>query len=777
MTRARFVPRQPFARSMLAVAVSSAISGNALAQQGPLEEIIVTARKRDENLQDVPQAIQAISADQIARAGITGIDDYSRMIPSMSYVTYGPGTSKIVFRGVADSAVSFIADASAAVYLDEQPLTQNSQNPEPRLIDIERIEALSGPQGTLYGASSQSGTLRIITNKPDPNAFTAEVNSSVYTGRESEPSFEVSGVLNLPLKEDKLALRLVGFDARDGGFVDNVLGTSPGGGFTNADVVDDDWNRADYVGGRGTLLWNVSDNWEVTTGVIYQDTESNSEQSYEANIGDLEMVRFHDEPRDDTWKQFNLTLQGDLGFADLVSSSSYFEREISYVYDSTVYNHYLRTITYPTYLNYDFGPDPSGFAFQFQDTERFAQEIRLSHDGERVQWIAGLFYERFEDQWDYNVHIDDYEDTGSFAYWDALYDDVSPGSTDNVSYNANNHTITTQYALFGEVNIDFAERWTLTAGGRWFDTERDRTYFQEIPNNHLAVSDNPIATLQDFTPKVGLRYRFDDERMIYALYSQGFRNGGANILRERSELPRTYGPDFLDNYEAGFKSRWLDGRLQLNATVYRMLWKDYQVELEDPDPTVFAVGVANIGDAQIDGLELDAQVAATDSIQFGGNLIFLDATTTSDNPLTGTPDGARLPNTPEFKASAFVEYGWPIERINGSGYVRFQYSYTGDSWNDVACDPALAEAGGSTCTAPLRQAPYQISDASIGIEGASWDLTFSIDNIFDERAQLFRPFSVQPPDRPDGYCASNLCDVTVNRPVEYGLSFTKRWGG
>ena len=108
--------------------------------------------------------------------------------------------------------------------------------------------------------------------------------------------------------------------------------------------------------------------------------------------------------------------------------------------------------------------------------------------------------------------------------------------------------------------------------------------------------------------------------------------------------------------------------------------------------------------------------------------------------------------------------------------VRFQYSYTGDSWNDVACDPALAEAGGSTCTAPLRQAPYQISDASIGIEGQSWDLTFSIDNIFDERAQLFRPFAVQPPDRPDGYCASNLCDVTVNRPVEYGLSFTKRWG-
>ena len=341
-------------------------------------------------------------------------------------------------------------------------------------------------------------------------------------------------------------------------------------------------------------------------------------------------------------------MHGDLGFADLVSSSSYFEREITYVYDSTVYNHYLRTITYPTYQNYAFGPDPSGFAFQFQETDRFAQEIRLSHEGERVQWIAGLFYERFEDQWDYNVHIDDYESTGSFAYWNALYDDVDVGTTNDVSYNANNHTVVTQYAVFGEVNIEFSERWTLTTGGRWFDTERDRAYFQEIPNNHVAVTDNPIATLQDFSPKVGVRYTFDEERMLYALYSQGFRNGGANILRERSELPRTYDPDFLDNYEIGFKSRWFDGRMQLNATAYRMLWDDYQVELEDPDPTVFAVGVANIGNAQIDGLELDARVAATVSLDVGGNRIFLSAEATSDNALTGTPEGARRPQTPEF---------------------------------------------------------------------------------------------------------------------------------
>ena len=259
------------------------IAGSAVAAEtAALEEIIVTARKREENLQDIPQSIQAISQEALERGDVDGIDDYVRLIPSLSYVTFGPGTSKIIFRGVADSATSFIADSSAAEYLDEQPLTQNSQNPEVRMIDIARVEALSGPQGTLYGSSSQSGTLRIITNPPDPTGFEASVSSSVNAGPKSEMSYELSGVLNIPLKDDKVALRLVGFDARDGGFIDNVLGTSSGGTFNNAGVVKKDFNRADYDGGRGTLLWNVSDNWKVTTGVIYQNTDSNSEQTYDA---------------------------------------------------------------------------------------------------------------------------------------------------------------------------------------------------------------------------------------------------------------------------------------------------------------------------------------------------------------------------------------------------------------------------------------------------------------------------------------------------------------
>jgi outer membrane receptor protein involved in Fe transport len=348
-----------------------------------------------------------------------------------------------------------------------------------------------------------------------------------------------------------------------------------------------------------------------------------------------------------------------------------------------------------------------------------------------------------------------------------LFPDVGPGTTGGVTYNANNKTITTQYALFGEVTFNFNEAWSLITGGRWFNTERDRTYFQEIPNNHIAVIDNPVATLKDFAPKVSVRYRFDEERMMYALYSQGFRNGGANIVRPGSVLPRVYDPDFLDNYELGLKSRWWDGRVQINATAFHMIWNDYQLEVVDPGP-LFAVAVANVGSAEINGVEVNFDLAATDSLTVGGNFSRIESEATDVDPIVGTPDGARLPNTPEFKGSGYLEYRWPMSVMQGSGYVYVSYTYVGESFNDID----TTAAGGSP---PLRQKPYQITDLSIGIEGATWDVSFTIDNVFDERAELYN--QVPAGLLNDGGTGLALSGRTINRPREYGLSFTKRWSG
>ncbi|MEX0734343.1 MAG: TonB-dependent receptor plug domain-containing protein [Steroidobacteraceae bacterium] len=298
----------------LALAGSYASGAGAQSQTVGLEQVVVTARKREEALLDVPQEIQAISQQQLERANLNNLDDFSRFVPSLSYNAVTPGRGAIYFRGVADDSSSFIADASSAIYLDEQPLTQSSLQPEIRLVDIERIEALPGPQGTLYGSSSQAGTLRYITNKPDPSGFESDVSLDGNSVEDGDLGYDLSGVLNLPLGEN-VAIRVVGFTAHEAGFIDNVFGTSLGGTFDNAGAVDEDINGIDYTGGRAALRWLASDAWTVDAGLVYQKMKANSysEDNEERPGRKLAVVRFFDESRDDEWVQTSLTLQGDLG--------------------------------------------------------------------------------------------------------------------------------------------------------------------------------------------------------------------------------------------------------------------------------------------------------------------------------------------------------------------------------------------------------------------------------------------------------------------------------
>lgn len=727
--------------------------------QEALEEIVVTARKRSENLQEIPESILAISAQEIARAGLQTMDDYARKIPSLTYVARGPGANKIVFRGVTEAGTAFFTDSSAALYLDEQPLTQPVLTPEPRLIDIERIEALSGPQGTLYGGSAQSGTLRIVTNKADPSRFEANFSAAVRTGSTSDTSHDVSGVVNLPLVEDKLAIRLVGFTARDGGFIDNVLGLSPAGTFDNSAVVGENVaGEADYAGGRASLRWDVNDRWSVTGNIVYQDLESTGNTEHMPDrVGDLQQVRFTDEFRNDTWTQYGLTIEGDLGFARIVSASSYFTREILYQLDNTEYVAYLRSFyVYYGTVAYAFGPDPVGLGWlNPQDTRRFSQEIRLSNEGEKWAWIGGIYYERFDDHWDFQSRIEDYESTNSFTYWYALYG-LEPGSSNNAFWNSNNHTQTEQYAAFGELTYTPVEDWAFTIGARWFDHERDRRYFVARPHGRLEQDLNPVQSESDVTLKFSASYQIDDKKMIYGLYSEGFRNGGRNIARPGVVLPLPYDPDFLQNYEMGLKSTWAGGRLRANVTAFHMVWEDYQLGVVDPGP-FFATMIINVGDAEIDGVELDMSALPVDGLELDVNAIWLNAETTSNNDLIGVNAGARLPISPEFKLSTSLQYTFRNELFGGNPYARVQYSYYGDSLNGVECNTA-------DCTEADVQPSYNISDFKIGIDAPGFEVNLFVNNFTDERARLY-----EVPPAPPGF-------VRVNRPREYGIGFTKRWG-
>jgi outer membrane receptor protein involved in Fe transport len=750
----------PGGRISVAVSLALGTQVPVVHAQDALEEIVVTARKRSENLQDIPESILAISEQAIARSGLQTMDDYARKIPSLTYVARGPGANKIVFRGVTEAGTAFFTDSSAALYLDEQPLTQPVLTPEPRLIDIERIEALSGPQGTLYGGSAQSGTLRIVTNKPDPSRFEANVSASVGGGSTSDASHEVSGVLNLPLVRDKLALRLVGFSARDGGYIDNVLGLSPGGTFDNASVVEENAaGDAEYIGGRASLRWDANDQWSLTGSIVFQDLESsgNTEHMPES-AGDLKQVRFVEEFRDDQWTQFGLTVEGDLGFAQVVSATSYFTREILYQLDNTEYVAYLRGFYTPGYyVEYAFGPDPVGQGWiNPQDTRRFSQEIRLSHEGEKWAWLGGIYYERFDDHWDFQSRIEDYESTNSFQYWYAYYG-AQPGTTNNAFWNSNNHTQTEQYAAFGELTYQGIENWDFTVGARWFDHERDRRYFVARPHGRLEQDLNPIQSENDATLKFSASYSIDDDKMVYGLYSEGFRNGGRNVARPGAVLPEPNGPDFLQNYEVGLKSQWANGRVRANVTAFHMVWEDYQLGVVDPGP-LFATMIINVGDAEIDGVEIDFSALPVDGLEFDLNAMLMNAETTSDNALISVNSGARLPISPELKVSSSLQYTFPQMALGGNPYAMIQYSYYGDSLNGVECNTP-------DCDIPEVQPSYSISDLKVGIEAESWEVYAYLYNFTDERAALYRV-----PPAPPGV-------VRVNRPREYGVGFTRRWGG
>jgi len=741
----------------IARAVSAALAGSytpSLVAQTPtagLEEIIVTARKREESLLSIPQEIQAIGQQQIEQANLNTLDDISRFVPSLSFNAVTPGRGTIYFRGVADDSSSFIADASAAIYLDEQPLTQSSLQPEIRLVDIERIEALPGPQGTLYGASSQSGTLRYITNKPDPAGFESNVSLEGTSVEDGEVGYDLSAVLNVPLS-DNMAIRLVGFTAHEAGFIDNVFGTSLGGTFDNADFVDDDINAIDYSGGRAAFRWLPNDEWTVDVGVVYQKMKANSysEDNVQRSGRELAVVRFFDESRDDEWVQTSLTLQGDLGWGQFTSATSYFTRSIEYHQDNTDYTFYLTGFA-AYYANYDLGPDPRGLGWSDSpDARRVAQEFRLQGETGRMTWLAGLFYERVHDGFNFFTRIEDYENTPAFDFWAAYYD-VQPGTTDNSFYHTKNDQITEQYAAFGELGFSLTDRWTFTAGLRWFDHTRTREYFIQQPNGHftaeLAKAENSTS---DITKKLSLQYRISDTAMVYALFSDGFRAGGRNVVRPGTVLPADYEPDFLDNYELGLKSRWLDGQIAFNLTAFRMEWDDYQVEVVDPGP-LFVVVVTNVGDAQIDGVSAEFSARLWESLDVGFNAQFLDAETTSGNDLVGTEAGARLPFSAEKKGAVWLEYTFPLELAGGRFYGRYQWTYNGDVLNAI--------------TLPTVQPSYEISDLKFGLEADDWEVYAYVDNLSNERAILFDQQSAPPGT------------ITINTPRTWGLGFSKSWGG
>jgi outer membrane receptor protein involved in Fe transport len=798
------------------MAVSAAVAGNAAAQQF-IEEVVVTATKREESLQDVPLAITAFTTEEIEKRNFDSFQDYVKFVPGMSFAKRQPGGTSIVFRGVASSGLQYGARASSCVYLDEQPITASGQNPDPRLIDVQRLEALRGPQGTLYGDSCQSGTLRILTNRPDPAAFDSWVEASGNKVDGGDAGYDVSGMINIPIGAN-LAVRLTGFRTEEAGYIDNIFAPTPGGTSDNAAFVENNVNSATYTGGRAAVRWEPTDALRLDASAIFQDSESDGAGDVTRVAGDLEQIRWGNERSDDEWYQIGATISANLAWADAVVTGAYFNRDIHYNQDAVDYQffNFQETVDrteasvwtgVPPKLQYDFNGDPvGGFAINDQERDSWTIEARLSTSADsdsRWRGLVGFFYNKTDNFTFFQSGNDNLPGSGAFFYLNYLayyerYDVNAPvfrgpaqawplGPNTNNWYFALYDSTIDQTAIFGEISFDFTDNLIITAGGRWYRVEEDRhtilgaamqSDFPDV-NTDLVFDDSRASSAESgFLPKAGIEYWATEDKMVYFTFSEGFRSGGGNAARRDSIFARQfkqYRSDTLLNYEFGAKTTWLDGQLQINASAYRMKWDDIQIQIEDPTLNgnggpIFQLGFINFPEAEINGFEVEAQWVPTASWQLGGSVSYNDATISKtatfqvqgnidpDNDEFTARKGTRLPITPDWKLNLFAEYSFETEIFGAVPYVRFDYSHTGESINSLGGFEAVV--GGF---APSTQEPYDIGDLKLGLDAETWSATLFMDNIWDERA--------------DQYISNRwaIQRVSINPPRTFGLTFRKRF--
>jgi iron complex outermembrane recepter protein len=780
-----------------------------------LEEVVVSATKRNESLQDVPLAIQAIGQKELSNLKVDDFGDYVKFLPNVSYQTLGPGLSRPYMRGVAsgENANHSGPLPSVGVYLDEQPITTINGPLDVQVYDIARVEVLAGPQGTLYGASSQAGTIRIITNKPNPDAFDAgyELTGSELSG---DLGYQAQGFLNIPLSE-RAAIRIVGWKKHEPGYIDNVPSTrvfpTSGIAVDNSARVEDNYNDWDKHGVRATLGINLNDNWTITPSVMAQKTHSNGTFGYDPTIGDLKVAHALPESADDKWTQAALTVQGKIGSWDITYAGSHLNRTVHTQLDYADYSFFYDSCCEYGASAYDNDGvliDPSQFIIGNDKYTKQSHELRLTSPAEnRWRMTLGAFTQK-------QTHgiTQDYRVAN-------LFDDFEvPGNPDTF-WLTEQERVDKDDALFGEFTFDITEKLSATAGVRFFESDNslygffgygagwsgmtgeaacfDPGSFRRAP----CVNLDKEVKEDGNTKRLNITYHVNDDVMLYATWSEGFRPGGIN---RRGTVP-PYVSDFLTNYEVGFKTTFAENRVRLNGAVFQEDWEDFQYSFLGANGLT---EIRNAGQARMKGIEADLLWAVGAGFTLSSSLSWLDAKTTADycgtsygsdnnngddpyvepgdprygQPVTncadpdapaGTivaaPSGQELPVQPKFKANIIARDEFSLGDYKA--HVQAAVVYQDSAWTDLRT--AERELLG-------KQASYSIWDLSAGVENDSWGLELFVKNAFDRRAEVARFTECgifQPLTDPTN--STPLCGlepyIVVNTPRTVGLTFTKKF--
>ena len=760
-----------------------------------LGEVFVTAQKRTENLQDVPISIQTLGTKALDEMQVQGFKDYALLLPSVvasPSLGTGSGGSQVYMRGVATGGdgQATTSQPSVGMYLDEQPITTIQGNLDIQMYDIERVEALAGPQGTLYGASSQAGTIRIITNKPDPSGFDAGYSLEGNIVDEDDTGYVVEGFVNIPLGENA-AIRAVGWTRRDAGWIDNVEGTRvwPADRSTtadditenNADLAEDNYNTVDVYGGRAALRVNLGENWTLTPSIMGQKADSEGswgDDTSPFSPGKDNVTHFRHEWSIDEWYQAGLTVEGKIGSLDVVYSGNYLERNFDGEFDYSDYSYWYDALyTGGYYGNMFVDNDGNRIAEQAQSFinndfyTKTSHEVRVSTDREnRVRGLLGFFVQK---------QFHDFEQP--FGNVAGLSDDLSvngqdPNSTNPfpgvVYLNSMNRTDRDQ-AIFGEVSFDITDRFEMSVGARFFEPEvKVKGFFgysrgfndiwssgsgEILCASQDDFQDKPCLNVDkgikesDWVGRVNLNWKPADDTLLYFTWSEGYRPGGI----QRNPFAGDYLRDILTNWEAGWKTQFADNRLLFNGAVFLEEWDDIQVSFQGANGIT---QVDNGPSAEILGTEVQLDWLLTDDFRLGVSLAYYDSELKDDysnfddqgNPTDIlAPEGTALPLTPDFKGNMIARYDFGL----GSFDAHLQGAVVYSGSHSVELN---VEDNGFTGDTPAST----YFDVSFGIQKDTYSIELFVKNATNEDTAL--DFGSQ--------CAPATC--SANQP--YSLRFQPR---
>lgn len=760
-------------KALLTTASAAILAGTsvqAAAQTNPadqFDEIIVTATKRASTIQDVPFSINAQTAEDIKRTGAQNLEDVSRNVAGLTIQNLGPGQSQVAIRGV--SAGQIVRDQpgvkeQVGVYLDESVISLSLFTPDLDLFDLNRVETLRGPQGTLFGSGSVGGTVRFITNQPKLDVFEGTVEANVNTLTDGGTGGHLKGAVNVPLADGKAAIRAVAYHTEYAGFIDAL---QEGGG------IDKDVNTGNRSGGRISVLFEPTDNISITPRVIYQEisTDGNNRQEVfnlfaneftttrpAVELEERQQFLLLEEGFDDETLIADLNIQVGLGPVDLTSVTSFTDRSIVVSRDASA-------LTGSVSVDLGF-PDaavllPSSL-IDATDVEQITQEFRLSSNNEGpFQWLVGAFYSETDRDYSQRLPTPGYAAVVDAGFGAGTSAAVSNGFTNLDSpFNSDLPYTLEQIAIFGEATYDITEKLQLTAGGRYYDFDEVRTITTGglFANGDSGTLDETSSS--GFTPRVLLSYDVNDTVTLNAQASQGFRLGGVNDplntgLCDAADLEifggfQDYDDETLWNYEGGIKVS--KGGFNFNAAAFYTDISDLQVTL-DAGSCSSRISF-NVPESHTAGVEFELSAKTGGAWDFGFSGSFIEAefdSTVRDSTgaiLGGIEEGNRLASVPEYQLSANATYNFDTGLFGShSSYITPSIQVVGNRFTQPGDQVGGSEifssglpfggATGSEVTElDLKLDPYTIVNLNAGMSFENFDLQFYINNLTDENADL-----------------------------------------